>query len=75
MDPWNVIKMNVCMYAFTTSILSQHVAILNHNFRLITKMMETGLKSKSIHLIGHSLGAHICSYIASHLGGVARITG
>jgi triacylglycerol esterase/lipase EstA (alpha/beta hydrolase family) len=49
--------------------------ILNPNFRLIKKMMEAGLKSNSIHLIGHSLGAHICSYVASHIGGVARITG
>ncbi|PNF27578.1 hypothetical protein B7P43_G02266 [Cryptotermes secundus] len=43
--------------------------------KLIEKMMKMGLKNKSIHLIGHSLGAHICSYIAAHLGGVARITG
>lgn len=42
---------------------------------LIVKMMKIGLKNKSIHLIGHSLGAHICSYISAHLGGVARITG
>jgi triacylglycerol esterase/lipase EstA (alpha/beta hydrolase family) len=37
--------------------------------------MMAGLKTKSIHLIGHSLGAHICSYIGANLGGVGRITG
>lgn len=35
----------------------------------------TNVSTKKFHLIGHSLGAHICSYIASQLGGVARITG
>ena len=37
--------------------------------------MAKGLSTQNIHLIGHSLGAHICSYVGSHLGGVARITG
>ncbi|KAJ9598799.1 hypothetical protein L9F63_026666, partial [Diploptera punctata] len=41
----------------------------------IRKLMEIGLSKDNIHLIGHSLGAHICSYVGSHLGGVARITG
>ncbi|XP_069692084.1 pancreatic triacylglycerol lipase-like [Periplaneta americana] len=43
--------------------------------KMIKKMMELGLNTSNVHLIGHSLGAHICSYIASHVGGVARITG
>ncbi|GFG40076.1 hypothetical protein Cfor_01426 [Coptotermes formosanus] len=43
--------------------------------KLIRKLIEAGLKTKSIHLIGHSLGAHICSYAGSNLGGVGRITG
>jgi pimeloyl-ACP methyl ester carboxylesterase len=37
--------------------------------------MLAGLQTKRIHLIGHSLGAHICSYIGSNIGGVGRITG
>ena len=37
--------------------------------------MMAGLETKSIHLIGHSLGAHICSYVGASLGGVGRITG
>jgi pimeloyl-ACP methyl ester carboxylesterase len=42
---------------------------------LIRKLIMAGLETKSIHLIGHSLGAHICSYIGASLGGVGRITG
>ncbi|CAH2068945.1 unnamed protein product, partial [Iphiclides podalirius] len=35
----------------------------------------TGAKAKDFHFIGHSLGAHIASYVSYHLKGVARITG
>ncbi|RVE44814.1 hypothetical protein evm_010527 [Chilo suppressalis] len=35
----------------------------------------TGTRFKDFHFVGHSLGAHICSYASQHLGGVARITG
>jgi alpha-beta hydrolase superfamily lysophospholipase len=59
----------------STSIYSQKAIILYQYFRLIRKLIEAGLKTKSIHLIGHSLGAHICSYAGSNLGGVGRITG
>nr|CAD7443905.1 unnamed protein product [Timema bartmani] len=40
--------------------------------RLISK---GGANPGDFHLIGHSLGAHICSYAATTVGGVARITG
>nr|CAD7399262.1 unnamed protein product [Timema poppensis] len=40
--------------------------------RLITK---GGASPGDFHLIGHSLGAHICSYAAVTVGGIARITG
>jgi triacylglycerol esterase/lipase EstA (alpha/beta hydrolase family) len=61
--------------SLSTSIQSKKKTILNQYFRLIRKLMMAGLKTKSIHLIGHSLGAHICSYIGANLGGVGRITG
>jgi triacylglycerol esterase/lipase EstA (alpha/beta hydrolase family) len=48
---------------------------MNQYFSLIRKLMTAGLETKSIHLIGHSLGAHICSYVGANLGGVGRITG
>ncbi|XP_045530106.1 pancreatic triacylglycerol lipase-like [Pieris brassicae] len=35
----------------------------------------TGARLKDFHFIGHSLGAHIVSYVSFHLGRVARITG
>ncbi|XP_068628844.1 pancreatic triacylglycerol lipase-like [Battus philenor] len=35
----------------------------------------TEAKVKDFHFIGHSLGAHISSYVSYHLGRVARITG
>ena len=30
---------------------------------------------KNVHLIGHSLGAHICGYIGTRVPGIGRITG
>ncbi|XP_059049551.1 pancreatic triacylglycerol lipase-like [Achroia grisella] len=35
----------------------------------------TGARIKDFHFIGHSLGAHIASYVSYHIGGVSRITG
>ncbi|KAI5642295.1 lipase domain-containing protein [Phthorimaea operculella] len=35
----------------------------------------TGARTKDFHFVGHSLGAHICSYVSYRLGGVSRITG
>lgn len=44
--------------------------------RFFRQLIEnTGAKTRDFHFIGHSLGAHICSYLSYHLGGVARITG
>lgn len=48
--------------------------LMNYSF-FRQLMQETGAKLKSFHFIGHSLGAHICSYVSFHLGGVSRITG
>jgi pimeloyl-ACP methyl ester carboxylesterase len=48
---------------------------LKKYFSLIRKLMMAGLETKNIHLVGHSLGAHICSYTGARLGGVGRITG
>ncbi|XP_072935712.1 pancreatic triacylglycerol lipase-like [Epargyreus clarus] len=36
---------------------------------------RTGARTKDFHFVGHSLGAHISSYVSLHLGRVARITG
>lgn len=48
----------------------------HHVFRFMRRMMtETGVRTKDMHLVGHSLGAHIASYVSYHLGKVARITG
>ncbi|KPJ13766.1 Pancreatic triacylglycerol lipase [Papilio machaon] len=38
-------------------------------------MKETGANAKDFHFVGHSLGAHIVSYVSYHLGRVSRITG
>lgn len=44
---------------------------------LIDKLVARGAKLKSIHLIGHSLGAHTCGYAGSMVtsGKVSRISG
>ncbi|XP_045761420.1 pancreatic triacylglycerol lipase-like [Maniola jurtina] len=38
-------------------------------------MAATGARVKDFHFVGHSLGAHIASYVSYHIGRVARITG
>ncbi|XP_045451137.1 pancreatic triacylglycerol lipase-like [Melitaea cinxia] len=38
-------------------------------------MSATGAKVKDFHFVGHSLGAHIVSYVSYHIGRVSRITG
>ncbi|KAJ8733859.1 hypothetical protein PYW07_014410 [Mythimna separata] len=38
-------------------------------------IQATGVRTKDMHFVGHSLGAHIASYVSFHLGKVARITG
>ncbi|XP_023947933.1 pancreatic triacylglycerol lipase [Bicyclus anynana] len=38
-------------------------------------MAATGARVKDFHFVGHSLGAHIASYVSYHIGKVARITG
>lgn len=35
----------------------------------------TGTSPEVIHMIGHSLGAHIAGYVGASLPGIARITG
>ncbi|CAH2099638.1 unnamed protein product [Euphydryas editha] len=38
-------------------------------------MSATGAKVRDFHFVGHSLGAHIVSYVSYHIGRVSRITG
>lgn len=43
---------------------------------LIQEMMKLGISLDRVHLIGHSLGAHISGYIGTDFGGkIGRISG
>ncbi|XP_071827843.1 pancreatic lipase-related protein 2-like isoform X2 [Apostichopus japonicus] len=43
---------------------------------LLTELILTGdLKPSRVHLIGHSLGAHLAGYVGENLSGIRRITG
>ncbi len=43
--------------------------------RLLQAMINKGVQPQDIHLIGHSLGAHISSYVGRGLPNLGRISG
>lgn len=43
--------------------------------RLLQAMISKGIQAEQIHLIGHSLGAHISSYVSRDLPNLGRISG
>ena len=40
-----------------------------------TLVNKAGLKLEDLHVIGHSLGAHVSGYVGRRVPGIARITG
>lgn len=43
---------------------------------LISELVEeAGVNLSSVHIIGHSLGAHVAGYAGEFLPGIGRITG
>jgi pimeloyl-ACP methyl ester carboxylesterase len=42
---------------------------------MLQTIIEAGVSPAKIHLIGHSLGAHIAAYVAKAIPGIGRITG
>jgi pancreatic triacylglycerol lipase len=43
--------------------------------QLLQAMINKGAQPQQIHLIGHSLGAHISSYVGQELPNLGRISG
>jgi triacylglycerol esterase/lipase EstA (alpha/beta hydrolase family) len=43
--------------------------------QLLQVMINTGAQPEQIHLIGHSLGAHISSYVGREFPNLGRISG
>lgn len=70
---WQDIASN--LYYFTPARQTRQVGEVVAE--MIDKLVERGAKLSSIHLIGHSLGAHACGYAGSMVksGLVSRITG
>jgi len=44
-------------------------------FRVVEFLIELGTPPSAIHLIGHSLGAHLAAYVAKGILGIGRLTG
>jgi len=43
--------------------------------RAVEFLIELGTNESTIHLIGHSLGAHLAAYIAKGIPDIGRLTG
>ena len=55
-------------------------AVGKHATTLVKLLVEAGVKVEELHLIGHSLGAHVVGFIGKEvqalgLGKIGRITG
>merc|ERR1719215_335775 len=60
---------------FTLAVANTQVVAVDIS-KLIEKIIsETNLTVKAFHLVGHSLGAHICGYVGRRIKGLKRITG
>ncbi len=53
-----------------TQIVGAEIARLVNNL-----VKNNGIQTESVHLIGHSLGAHICGYAGERIKNLGRITG
>ncbi|XP_037080631.1 pancreatic triacylglycerol lipase-like [Pollicipes pollicipes] len=52
-----------------TQLVGRQVALL------VAALASRGASLAQVHLVGHSLGAHVCGYAGSHTPGLGRITG
>jgi triacylglycerol esterase/lipase EstA (alpha/beta hydrolase family) len=43
--------------------------------QLLQAMLNAGARAEQMHLIGHSLGAHVSSYVGANLPNLGRISG
>jgi acetyl esterase/lipase len=42
---------------------------------MVKIIIQAGVSPAKIHLIGHSLGAHLAAYVAKAIPGIGRLTG
>jgi acetyl esterase/lipase len=42
---------------------------------MVQTIIQAGVSPAKIHLIGHSLGAHLAAYVAKVIPGIGRLTG
>ena len=52
-----------------TQLVGRQIALL------VNKMISVGAVAADFHLVGHSLGSHICGYAGNGIEGLGRITG
>jgi acetyl esterase/lipase len=42
---------------------------------MVQTIIKAGVSPSKIHLVGHSLGAHLAAYVAKGIPGIGRLTG
>ncbi|PNF40158.1 hypothetical protein B7P43_G09765 [Cryptotermes secundus] len=56
-------------------VVSNLRVVATYVTKMVQNIIQAGVSPSQIHLIGHSLGAHLAAYVAKAIPGIGRLTG